>query len=101
LLRGFCLSCSIFISVLYGLFVTSGSFIHAQNLTGQTTQWFEPLDLGSDVKIKCFNGLFAEFVADCSSPNTCQSLRMSGNNTLECIPTIIHDEETSAHFITP
>lgn len=83
------------------LFVTSGNYIYAQNLTGQITQWFEPLDLGNELKIKCFNGLFAEFVADCSSPNTCQTLRMSGNNTLVCIPNIIYNEKTSGQVITP
>jgi hypothetical protein len=67
------------------LFVASGGSVYPQNLTSQV-QSFGPLDLGNELKIKCFSGLFAEFVADCSSPNTCQSLKMSGNNTLECIP---------------
>ena len=82
------------------MFVASGSSVYAHNLYSQV-QSFGPLDLGNELKIKCFSGLFAEFVADCSSPNTCQVLRISGNNTLECIPNIIHNEETSGHFITP
>jgi hypothetical protein len=91
----------ILISVLSLLFLTSYSSVYAENITSQVTQWFEPLDLGSQLKIKCFNGLFAEFVADCSSPNTCQSLRMSRNNTLECTPTTIIKEEIGSQSLIP
>lgn len=96
-----CLNCGIFISILTVLIITSGSSAYAQNLTSEIIQSFEPIDLGNELKIKCFSGLFAEFVVDCSSPNRCQASRILGNNTLECIPNIIHNEETSAHFITP
>jgi hypothetical protein len=56
---------------------------HAQN-TSQLTQWFVPLDLSKQLKIQC-NGSLVEFVSDCTSPTTCKSLRLVGNDTLECI----------------
>jgi hypothetical protein len=58
---------------------------HAQNTSSQLTQWFVPLDLGKQLKIMC-NGSLVEFVSDCTSPTTCQSLQLVGNDTLECIP---------------
>jgi hypothetical protein len=83
------------------LFVTSGSSVYAQNLISQIVQSYGSLDSGNELKIKCFSGLFAEFVADCSSPNTCQALRIAGNNTLECVPKIILDDGISGQFRTP
>jgi hypothetical protein len=59
--------------------------VHAQNMSSQLTQWFVPLDLGKQLKIQC-NGSLVEFVSDCTSPTNCQSLRLVGNDTLECIP---------------
>jgi hypothetical protein len=58
--------------------------VHAQNTT-QLTQWFVPLDLGKELKIKC-NGSLVDFVSDCTSPANCKSLRQAGNDMLECIP---------------
>jgi len=68
------------------LIPTYAVFTYAQNLSSRITQWFVPLDLGSNLKIKCFNGPVVEFVSECTSPNACQSLLSSNNNTLECIP---------------
>jgi len=59
--------------------------VHAQNMSSHLTQWFVPLDLGKQLKIQC-NGSLVEFVSDCTSPTNCQSLRLVGNDTLECIP---------------
>ena len=60
-------------------------FAYAQNLSSQISRWFVPLDPGNNLKIKCFNGSFVEFVSECTSLNSCQALLVAGNNTLECI----------------
>jgi hypothetical protein len=57
--------------------------IYAQSNSTEITQWFVPLDLGKQLKIKC-NGSLVEFVSDCSSPANCKSLRLAGNDILEC-----------------
>ena len=59
--------------------------IYAQNNSTRLAQWFVPLDIGEQLKIKC-NGSLVEFVSDCSSPANCKSLRLAGNDILECIP---------------
>jgi hypothetical protein len=64
--------------------LSSAISIYAQNST-ELTQWFVPLDLGKQLKIKC-NGSLVEFVSDCTSPANCKSLRLAGNDILECIP---------------
>ena len=58
--------------------------VYAQSISSEVAQWFIPLDLGKELKIKC-NGSLVEFVSDCTSPTKCQSLRLVGNDTLECI----------------
>src|SRR6185503_21154719 len=59
--------------------------VHAQNISTELAQWFIPLDLGKELKIKC-NGSLVDFVSDCTSPANCKSLRQAGNDILECIP---------------
>jgi hypothetical protein len=59
--------------------------IYAQSNSTELTQWFVPLDLGKQLKIKC-NGSLVEFVSDCASPANCKSLMLAGNDILECIP---------------
>ena len=59
--------------------------IHAQNISSQATQWFVPLDLGKQLKIRC-DGSLVDFVSDCNSPINCKSLKLAANDILECIP---------------
>ena len=59
--------------------------IYGQSISSEMAQWFVPLDLGKDLKIK-FNGLLVDFVSDCTSPANCKSLRQVENDILECIP---------------
>ena len=59
--------------------------IYAQSISTELAQWFVPLDLGKQLKIKC-NGSLVDFVSDCTSPANCKSLRQAGNDILECIP---------------
>ncbi len=39
-----------------------------------------------DLKIQCTSGLTVDMVSDCPASDRCVSLRHSGNNLLECIP---------------
>ena len=59
--------------------------INAESISSGVAQWFVPLDLGKQLKIKC-NGSLVDFVSDCTSPANCKSLRQAGNDVLECIP---------------
>jgi hypothetical protein len=59
--------------------------IHAKSISSEVAQWFVPLDLGKQLKIKC-NGSLVDFVSECTSPANCTSLRLAGNDVLECIP---------------
>ena len=78
----FCVTVSLITSFLILFPAVS---IYAQSISSKVAQWFVPLDLGNQLKIKC-NGSLVEFVSDCTSSTTCQSLRLVGNDTLECIP---------------
>ncbi|MDQ5870231.1 MAG: hypothetical protein M3530_10975 [Thermoproteota archaeon] len=73
---------------------------NTQNLSNQITQWFVPLDLGDHLKIQCLNGSLVEFVSECTSPHTCKALLLSGNDTLECIPSSKFDK-TGDQLIFP
>jgi hypothetical protein len=59
--------------------------IYARSISSEIAQWFVPLDLGKELKIKC-NGSLVDFVSDCTSPANCKSLRQAENDILECIP---------------
>jgi hypothetical protein len=59
--------------------------IYPQSISTELAQWFVPLDLGKQLKIKC-NGSLVDFVSDCTSPANCKSLRQAENDILECIP---------------
>jgi hypothetical protein len=87
--KGFCIAGYIFTIIFY-ILITFSSSVYAQNVSGYISNWFEP-NLGNELKIRCFNGSLVEFVADCSSPSTCQSLRLLENDMLECVPTIIEE----------
>ena len=65
--------------------------IYAQSISGEIAQWFVPLDLGRQLKIKC-DGSLVDFVSDCTSPTNCKSLRQIGNDILECIPNLNTEE---------
>jgi hypothetical protein len=67
------------------LIISPVGSIYAQSISTELAQWFVPLDLGKQLKIKC-NGSLVDFVSDCTSPANCKSLRQAGNDTLECIP---------------
>jgi hypothetical protein len=74
------------VSLIMSIFILSAAVsIYAQSNSTKLTQWFVPLDLGKQLKIKC-NGSLVEFVSDCISPGNCKSLRQTGNDILECIP---------------
>jgi hypothetical protein len=65
--------------------IFQAQFRQRQATSSQAAQWFVPLDLGKQLKIKC-NGLLVDFVSDCTSPVDCKSLRQEGNDILECVP---------------
>jgi hypothetical protein len=74
------------VSLITSLLILSLSVsIYAQSISSEVAQWFVPLDLGKQLKIKC-NGSLVDFVSDCTSPANCKSLRQAGNDVLECIP---------------
>jgi hypothetical protein len=78
----FCVTVSLITSFLILFPVLS---IYAESISNEIAQWFVPLDLGKELKIKC-NGSFVDFVSDCTSFANCKSLRQAGNDILECIP---------------
>jgi hypothetical protein len=83
-------SCNIIFHVTVSLILSivvlsSAVSINAQSNSTELTQWFVPLDLGKQLKIKC-NGSLVDFVSDCTSPANCKSLRQAENDILECIP---------------
>jgi hypothetical protein len=78
----FCVTVSLITSFLILFPAVS---IYAQGISSKVAQWFVPLDLGKQLKIKC-NGSLVDFVSDCTSPANCKSLRQAGNDILECIP---------------
>ncbi|MGG6460728.1 MAG: hypothetical protein ACM3JQ_04805 [Candidatus Eiseniibacteriota bacterium] len=41
-----------------------------------------------DLKIQCIGGLTVDLVSDCPSPDKCLALRNSGNNLLQCVPSL-------------
>ena len=76
----------VIISLITSFFVLSYIVpIYAQNISSQATQWFVPLDLGKQLKIRC-DGSLVDFVSDCNSPINCKSLKLAANDILECIP---------------
>lgn len=77
--------CVIVSLITFLLILSPAVSIYAQSISGEVAQWFVPLDLGKQLKIKC-NGSFVDFVSDCTSPANCKSLRQAGNDVLECIP---------------
>jgi hypothetical protein len=84
----FCVTVSLITSFLI---LSPAASIYAQNISSEVAQWFVPLDLGKQLKIKC-NGSLVEFVSDCTSPANCKSLRQAGNDVLECVPDSTHEQ---------
>ena len=78
----FCVTISLITSFLT---LSSAASIYAQSISNEVAQWFVPLDLGKQLKIRC-NGSLVDFVSDCTSPANCKALRQAGNDILECIP---------------
>ena len=78
----FCVTASL---VSCFLIISPAVSIYAQSISSEVAQWFVPLDLGKQLKIKC-DGSLVDFVSDCTSSTNCKSLRQAGNNILECIP---------------
>src|SRR6476659_4284499 len=78
----FCVTVSLITSLLI---LSPAVSIYDQSISSDVAQWFVPLDLGKQLKIKC-NGSLVDFVSDCTSPTNCKSLRQAGNDMLECIP---------------
>ena len=80
------------VSLIMSIVVLSSAVsIYVQSNSTELTQWFVPLDLGKQLKIKC-NGSLVEFVSDCTSPASCKSLILTGNDILECIPDSANDQ---------
>src|SRR6476469_9320858 len=78
----FCVTISLITSFLT---LSPAVSIYAQSISSEVAQWFVPLDLGKQLKIKC-NGSLVDFVSDCTSPANCKSLRQAGNDIIACIP---------------
>lgn len=77
--------CVIVSLITFLLILSPAVSIYAQSISSEVAQWFVPLDLGKQLKIKC-NGSLVDFVSDCTSPANCKSLRQAGSDVLECIP---------------
>jgi hypothetical protein len=73
------------VSLITSFLILSPVSIYSQSISTELAQWFVPLDLGKQLKIKC-NGSLVDFVSDCAAPVNCKSLRQAGNDILECIP---------------
>jgi hypothetical protein len=78
----FCVTVSLITSFLT---ISPAVSIYAQSISSEVAQWFVPLDLGKELKIKC-NESLVDFVSDCTSPANCTSLMQAENDVLECIP---------------
>ena len=77
--------CVTFSLITFLLILSLAVSIYAESISSEVAQWFVPLDLGKQLKIKC-NGSLVDFVSDCTSPANCKALRQAGNDILECIP---------------
>ena len=78
--------CCVAVSLITSILILFPALsIYAQSISNEVTQWFVPLDLGKELKIKC-NGSLVDFVSDCTSPANCKSLRLTENDVLECVP---------------
>ncbi len=74
-------------------------FLSMPRVYPPNSEWFVPLDLGKELKIKC-NGSLVDFVSDCTSPANCKSLRLAGNDILECVPDS-KMKNTDQHIVFP
>ena len=82
------------------LIISPAVSIYAQSISSEVAQWFVPLDLGKELKIKC-DGSLVDFVSDCTSPANCKSLRQAENDVLECVPDSIKLKNTDEQVTFP
>ena len=64
------------------------SLLLAQNVYGQGYHSGDVFGDNQALKIQCSGGSIVDFVSDCPVNDKCSSLRISGNDTLQCIPSL-------------
>lgn len=64
------------------------SLLLAQNVYGQGYHSVDLFGENHALKIHCSGGSVVDFVSDCPVNDKCSSLRISGNDTLQCIPSV-------------
>jgi len=60
----------------------------AQNVYGQGYHSADVFGGNQGLKIQCSGGFIVDFVSDCPVNDKCSSLRISGNDTLQCVPSL-------------
>jgi len=77
------LNCSII-----AVFVLSACVLHPKITSAEEKDpiYGELVHKSLDLKIQCTSGLTVDMVSDCPSSDKCLTLRNSGNNLLQCIP---------------
>jgi hypothetical protein len=78
------LNCSIIAAFFLSICVFHPNIAVAE---GKDPIYGELVQKNLDVKIQCTGGLTVDMVSDCPASEKCVSLRHSGNNLLQCIPT--------------
>lgn len=64
------------------------SLLLAENVYGQGYHSGDLFGENHALKIHCPGGSVVDFVSDCPVNDKCSSLRISGNDTLQCIPSV-------------
>jgi hypothetical protein len=64
------------------------SLLLVQNVYGQGYGSGDVFGEKQELKIHCSGGSIVDFVSDCPVNDKCSSLRISGNDTLQCIPSL-------------
>jgi len=64
------------------------SLLLAQSVYGQGYHSGDLFGENRALKIHCSGGSVVDFVSDCPVSDKCSSLRVSGNDTLQCIPSV-------------
>lgn len=60
------------------------SFVYANSIANESTEWILPFGVGNILKIECLDGSFVDMVEDCPAADTCKSLKFVNESVLEC-----------------
>jgi hypothetical protein len=79
------INCSIIAGSILSICVLHAGFAVAED---KDPIYGELVQKSLDLKIQCTGGLTVDLVSDCPSSDKCLALRHSGNNVLQCIPSL-------------